>query len=65
MTKYQAQLKSKGGGLTKVSGQTEKRVPTENADRARQRAEGDRIDEIFGFSRLTEVLVIYFEFSYL
>jgi len=55
LTNYQAQLKSKGN-YTKVLGQTEKRTPTENANRTRIRNEGDRIDELFGFKRLTEVM---------
>ncbi len=55
MTKYQQQQRS--SGLTKVQGQTERRIGTkENSERTKQRLEGDRIDESFGFHRVTEGL---------
>ncbi len=60
-SKYQQQLRGSGrggdsAGLVRVQGQLERRGRKENSDRARQRLEGDRIDEIFGFKRLTEGL---------
>lgn len=58
-SKYQQQLRGSskdGAGLVRVQGQLERRGPKQNTERTRQRLEGDTIDEIFGFKRLTEGL---------
>ena len=54
-SKYQQQLKGKGSVGPRVQGQLERKVNTETSERTKQRKEGDSIDEIFGFQRITEV----------
>jgi hypothetical protein len=60
-TKYQQQLKMGGnsrGGRDMSNGGHKSFA--ENSERAKQKLLGDQIDEIFGFSLLTEVIYDYY-----
>ena len=62
LTRYQKQQKGKQGqSAVRLQGQLERRAvgSKENQDRAKQRMEGDKIDELFGFSRMKEVCMLY------
>lgn len=59
LTRYQKQQKGKQGqSSVRLQGQLEKKVggTRERADRTQQRLDGDKIDSIFGFERMKEVL---------
>ena len=61
LSNYQRQLKGGGGKSTVMQyGQVEKRArgTRERVDKTRERLEGDRIDEIFGFQRMKEVCYV-------
>ena len=61
LTRYQKQMKSKQGqGAVRLQGQLEKKVggTRERGERTEIRLNGDKIDSIFGFDRMIEVIKI-------